>query len=323
MRQLARSLPAKALTLALVLLLAVPGALASKTAGVIGAVSAMQAGKWCIITALDPEPASKTAVGVITGIYGMISGGAWLYDVIADPPPSGPPVITAIYEGVARDRDPATGELLPPDGGFPTSSAEPYRIVSIVGSNFSWVPGDMTITFGGVPASILGMSTNTLVMAYVPRIDDPLPRTANVVVTLAGQSSAAYFFQVESDPDENPPSGLAESVIARETKMMQLVKNANWDALLTQEAPNLTPQQRASALAGAAQMHQGAIEVLANIPTATQGLATPSVREATEKIIIRNPELAAFIDESIADLRSRGVRPDKPIQQAPVPSPLP
>jgi hypothetical protein len=323
MRAIGRSLPAKALTLALALMIAVPGAFASKTAGVIAAVSAINAGKWGIIAALDLEPASKTACGVITGVYGIISGGAWLYDVIADPPPAGPPVITAIYDGPSRDRDSATGELVPPENGFVIHSAEPYRIVSIVGSNFSWVPGDMTITFGGVPAQILGMSTNTLVMAYVPRLDDPLPQTANVVVSLAGQSSGAYAFQVEFDSDENPPTGLAEAILAKETKLMQLVKNANWDALLTQEAPNLTPQERASALAGAAQMHQGAIDVLANIPTAAQGLVEPQVREGTEKIIIRNPELESYIDESIADLRARGVRPDRHVVQAPAPVPHP
>ena len=322
MRQIARSRTAKLLTLALVGLIATRGAYASKTARVISGVAGVNACKWGWLAFLDLEPLSKTACTVITGIYGTVTAGAALYDAIADPVPLAPPTITAVYEGPFSDRNPQNGELLPPDGP-PVHEARGYRILSIVGANFSWTPAEMTVKFGGAPAQILNLSTNTLLMAMIPVTGDPLPRTANIVVTVNGIASDVFPFQIDEVLDDPAPADLVSRIETKETKLLQMIKNANWSALLTAEAPNLTPAERSSALNGAAAMHQGAVDILAQIPTAMQNQVEPQVRAGFERFAMTNPELEQTLDAAIADLRARGVRPDKPIQQAPAPSPLP
>jgi hypothetical protein len=321
MRQIARSKSVKLLTIALVGLMATRASLASKSARIISAVSAINGCKWGLIALVDLEPASKTACGVIAGVWGLVSGGAALYDAIADPIAIPPPVVTAVYEGVFSDRNPQNGELLPPDGP-PVHEARGYRILSIVGANFSWTPAEMTVTFGGAPAQILNLSTNTLLMAMVPVTGDPLPRTANIVVTVDGRVSNSFAFQIDEVLDDAAPADLISRIETKETKLLQMLKNADWSALLTQEAPNLTPAERASALNGAAAMHQGGVDILAQLPTAMQNQVEPQVVYTFERFLLTNPDVEQTLDGAIADLRARGVRPDR-ITQAPPPTPHP
>ena len=313
--------------LVVLLILAQP-VLASKAAGVIAAVSAINAGKWGIIAAVDPEPASKTVCGVVTGVYGIISGGAWLYDVIADPPPLGPPIISAIYEGPAIWRDPATGELLPPNGAAPVAGASAWRVLSVVGNNFSWEPSKMSAAFGADPAIVLPLSTNTLMMVIVPYPNYPagsFPRATKLTVTVEGVASSGYPFTIQapSAPIGNP-STATNNHRATEDLSLSLIKNADWPALLTQEAPGLAPDERAIALGGADDMVSGATQIQGLLgttiarrvvqaadgnpdaeATCSQALNYEEVVQAYATFLEVNPELQTLQDSTIEEIELR------------------
>lgn len=281
---------------------------ASKTAGVIAAVSAIQAGKWGIITAVDPEPATKTICGVITGVYGVISGGAWLYDVIADPVVQGVPSIGAIYEGPAVWRDPGTGELLPP-AGAPVSGATAWRVVSIVGQNFSWTSDSLSVSFGGTPAKVLPLSTNTLLMVTVPIPGDgALPASAPVTVTVEGRTGPPFPFTIEPQPGLTGDAGATVArLLAKEKHLLDLIAGADWEQLLDSEAPDLTADERQSALSGADDMHDGATQIRSLIGEWEDLVDHANVDGAFALVVEINPELEALLDAAIDDLVSRGV----------------
>lgn len=278
-------------------------AFASKTARVISAVSYINGAKWGIICAIDPEPASKTATGVIAGIYGLVGGGASLYDAIVDPPPQGPPSITAVYAGPAVDRNQTTGELLPPPGR-PVKRAAAWRIVSIVGTNFSWTPSEMTVFFGGTKATLLGQSTNTLLMAVVPEFQAPAPVNTSISVTVNGVPSNAFGFTV--DPRAaiiGNPAAIRDAQLAKERTHLQRIFGFDWRANALAENPGISNTDLAAAMNGANQMTGGASRVLQELPVAETGLTQQITLNAFVSFVQANPELEALTDQSNDTLR--------------------
>lgn len=276
-------------------------AFASKAGSIIAGVSGMQAGKWGIIAVVDPEPASKTACGIIAGVWGIIGGGAALYSAIVDPLPQGPPTITAVVEGPAVDRDRGTGELIPPPG-VSVHRAQTMRVVSIVGKNFSWTPSDMKVMFGQMSAQILPLSTNTVLMAIVPDSPSASGVRAPIVVTVNGVASASYAFTV--DPEiPVPPNAVAikDALLAKEKKHLALAQAFDWKAQARREKPTITDAELASAMVGADQMVKGTKDVQANLPVAEQGLQQTYGTFA--QFVVTNPEFEALLDQSIADLQ--------------------
>jgi hypothetical protein len=292
-----------------VVALAAPPAYASKTAGVIAAVSAMNGAKWGFIAAVDPEPASKTVCAAVGCVYGFISGAAWLYDVIADPVVVGVPTVQAVYAGPAVWRDPDSGELLPPEGS-PVSRAPAWRVVSIVGRNFSWTPGQISVKFGDLAAPVLPLSTNTLLMAAVPLAAGGGPTATQIRVTVNGKTGLPYPFTIDPQPPlADDPDATVARLDAKEHQWLNLIASADWAQLLDQEAPDLPADDRQAALQAAQDMVDSAVQILGWLPQVAGALQIDVVAEAYAHFVELNPEFETLLDDSIADLTGQGVVP--------------
>lgn len=265
---------------------------ASETASGIslatGAISLWHAG----ITAVAPNPVT----GTTSIIYACISLGAGIYDAVTDPLPESAPVITQIVAGPATDRDTESGELIA--GGIPITEAPAGRMISILGSDFSFVQEENVVTFDGLQAATSPLSTGGLISTVVPFVDAPFPRVVSVQVAVKGIVSNTFSFTVLASESLGENTG---RVLGKMRTLSLRIEDFDWEAFLDVENPNLTPAERAEALAGADDMVQCAADARPFLVQYSDLLDTdPQFLMSNEEFLLQSPEIEVLLDQALA-----------------------
>lgn len=281
----------KAIVALLVFTLTATPAWASETASAVSFGATSAGLTHATISLVFPNPVS-TVAGFI---YACISLGAAAYDQVTDPPPFGAPVINQVVTGPATDFDRAAGEFIA--SGTPLTSAPVGRIVSIKGSNFSFVQRENVVLFNGRVAPTSPLASNTLISTVVPPVQGPLPAVVNLQVIVNGVPSAPVGFTVLPLPTGGPS---AEAWIAQAKSLSQRTRDFDWVGLLDIEAPDLSQAEREVALAGAKRMVRGAERSLVRLAQIEERLARdPNFNSAVKAVLGVNPEVQSLASDAL------------------------
>lgn len=260
---------------------------ASETADAISLAAGGASLTHAALSFIVPNPVTP----VTSFIYGCVGFGATIYGFVTDPPPLGAPVISQVVAGPATDFNHATGEY--EASGAPLTEAPAGRVVSLQGTNFSFVQRENVVLFNGkaVPTSIL--ASNTLVSTLVPRVEGPLPAVVQLQIVVNGVPSAPVSFTILPPPSTGGPS--TETWMGQAKTLSQRTRDFDWEALMDIEAPDLTASERAMALFGAQQMVRGSQRTLLRLTQFESRLAQdPALRTLADAVMGINPEIQAL-----------------------------
>ena len=236
--------------------------------------------------------------------YGCLSFGSSIYSAVVDPQPVSSAVITKVYAGPPAGLQPGTDALLV--AGDPVTEAPRGRIVTLLGSNFSFTVTDMSVTVGGKAAQIFPLSTNNVMSILLPLELTGLPANVDIQVTVDGLAGVLFPFKVLPAASALP-TGEAEELTRRMRWKMETVAERvvafDWEANLEVESPGLPAAQRAIALAGSDEMVLCASNLLPNLSELQHQYNANATLVATSALLLaQNPEVEAQTDAAISDV---------------------